>query len=76
MPEFFTWAFLLINRQDEIGERQLSVLGSRGGQNIPLMHVPLCFLNYFYGKKIETMILFANCLSQINEHTTYGYPNE
>ena len=42
MPEFYTWAILLINQQDEIGEKQLSVFGSRGGQNSPLMHIPLC----------------------------------
>ena len=41
MPEFYTWAIFLINQQDEIGEKQLSVFGSRGGQNSPLMHVPL-----------------------------------
>ena len=29
MPEFYTWAILLINQQDEIGEMQLSVFGSR-----------------------------------------------
>ena len=41
MPEFYTWAILQINQQDEIGEKQLSIYGSRGGQNSPLMHVPL-----------------------------------
>ena len=41
MPEFYIWAILLINQQDEIGEKQLSVFGSIGGQNSPLMHVPL-----------------------------------
>ena len=41
MPEFYTWAILLINQLDEIGEKQLSVFGSRGGQICPLMHVPL-----------------------------------
>ena len=41
MPEFYTWAILLINQQDEIGEKQLSFFGSRGGQNSTLMHVPL-----------------------------------
>ena len=41
MPEFYTWVILLINQQDEIGEKQLSVFGSLGGQNSPLMHVPL-----------------------------------
>ena len=39
MPEFYTWAILLINQQDEIGE----VFGSGwvGGQNSTLMHVLL-----------------------------------
>ena len=41
MPELYTWAILLINQQDEIGEKQLLVFGSRGGQNSPLMHVPV-----------------------------------
>ena len=41
MPEFYTWAICLINQQNEIGEKQLSGFGSRGGQNSPLMHVPL-----------------------------------
>ena len=44
MPEFYTWAILLINQQDEIGETQLSVFGSRGGQDSPLMHVTLCLI--------------------------------
>ena len=42
MPEFYTWVIFLINQQDEIDEKQLSIFGSRGGQNSPLMHVPLC----------------------------------
>ena len=41
MPEFYAWTILLINRFDEIGEKQLSVFGSRVGQICPLMHVPL-----------------------------------
>ena len=41
MPEFYTWAILLINQSDEIGEKQLSVFGSKGGQNSLLMHIPL-----------------------------------
>ena len=44
MPDFYTLAILLINQQDEIGEKQLSVFGSRGGRNSPLMHVPLYVL--------------------------------
>ena len=43
MPEFYTWVILLINQQDEMGKNQLSVFGSRGGQNSPLMHVPLSY---------------------------------
>ena len=41
MPEFYTWAILLINQieYDVIGEKELSIFGSRGGQNSPLMHV-------------------------------------
>ena len=30
---------------DEIGEKQLSVFGSRGGHICPLMHVPLYCIN-------------------------------
>ena len=40
MPEFYTWTILLINQLGEIGEKQLSVFGSRGGKIFPLMHVP------------------------------------
>ena len=37
MPEFYTWAILLINQLGEIGEKQLSIFGSRGGgANLPL----------------------------------------
>ena len=45
MPEFYTWAILLTNQLDEIGDKQLSVFGSRGGQNSLLMHVPLLYLH-------------------------------
>ena len=41
MPEFYTWAVPLTNQSDQIGEKQLSVFGSRGGQNSPLIYVPL-----------------------------------
>ena len=33
MPEFYTWTILLINQLGEIGEKQLSVFGSRTEQN-------------------------------------------
>ena len=41
MPEFYTWTILLINQSGEIGEKQHSVFGSRGGQKSLLMHVTL-----------------------------------
>ena len=47
MPEFYIWAILLINQQEEMGKNQLSVFGSRGGQNSPLMHVPLYHIRHF-----------------------------
>ena len=40
MPEFYTWTILLINQFGEIGEKPLSVLGSKGGQICPIMHIP------------------------------------
>ena len=49
MPEFYSTAILLINQFGEIGEKQLSVFGSRGGQICPLMHVALClYINLKY----------------------------
>ena len=42
MPEFYTWTILFINQLGEIGEKQLSVFGARGGQICPLMQIPLC----------------------------------
>ena len=45
MPEIYTWTILLINQLGEIGEKQLSVLGSRGCQICPLMHVPQSFIS-------------------------------
>ena len=53
MPEFYTWAILLRNQQDEIGERQLSVFGSRGGQNSHLMHVPLSTVSFYISWSIR-----------------------
>ena len=41
MPEFYTWVILLINRSKEIGKKQLSIFGSRGGPISPLMHIAL-----------------------------------
>ena len=35
-PGYYTWIILLINQLDGIGETQLSVLGSKRGQNLPL----------------------------------------
>ena len=40
MPDFNSWVILQVNNQsEEIGEKQLSVLGSIGEQISPLMHV-------------------------------------
>ena len=40
MPKFYTSVILLINQSKEIGEKQFSGFGSRGGQNRPIMHIP------------------------------------
>ena len=40
MPKFYTSDILQINQSIEIGEKQFSVFGSRGGQISPLKHVP------------------------------------
>ena len=44
MPEINTWVILLIDHSEEIGEKQLSVFGSREGQISPLMHIALCVI--------------------------------
>ena len=41
MQDFYTWAIVLINQKEEIGEKQLLVFGIIGGQNRHLMHVDL-----------------------------------
>ena len=42
MSAFYTWVILLTNQSAELGEKQLSVVGSRGCQISPLlMHVTL-----------------------------------
>ena len=47
MPEFYTGVILLINQSLEIGEKQLSDFGYRGGQISPLMHIPLSIFSSF-----------------------------
>ena len=42
MPKFYNSVIRLINQSKEIGDKQFSVFGSKGGQISPLMHVPLC----------------------------------
>ena len=55
MPEFYTWTILLINQLGEIGEKQFSVFGSRGGQIFPLnAHTPLA--NWFLRSFVEILI--------------------
>ena len=46
MPEFYTWVILRNNLSEKIGEKKLSVLGSRGGQISLLMHVAIYSLHY------------------------------
>ena len=57
MPEFYTWVILLINQSEDIGEKQLSDFGSRGGQISPLMHV--AFSTYIHDKVLSQIsVLF------------------
>ena len=42
MLNFNTSVILLINQSNKIREKQFSVLGPRGIQISPLMHIPLC----------------------------------
>ena len=42
MPKLYTSVSLLITQSREIGEKQFSVFGPRGGQNSHLMHTPFC----------------------------------
>ena len=51
MPEFYTLVILLINQSEEIGEKQLSVFGSRRGQNSPLLHVAQSFVYILFENK-------------------------
>ena len=78
MPEFYTWTIYLKNQLGEIGEKQLSVFGSRGGQICPLIHIPLCsfFANWLQkmGEKsqqntIKQMILWE-CSGSVVECLT------
>ena len=55
MPDFYTCFILLINQSEEIGEKQLSVFGSRGGQISPLMHVAL--LTIF--PPVRTLVVYS-----------------
>ena len=40
-PWYYILVIFLINQSKEIGEKHFSVSVSKGGQNTPLMHVPL-----------------------------------
>ena len=46
MPEFYTWVIPLIDRSEEIGEKQLSDFVSRGGKISPLMHIAQIWTPY------------------------------
>ena len=64
MRKFYTSVILLINQSKEIGEKQFSVFGSRGGQNSPLMHVPLYI--YLSIKATNKIYIFLTPQDEIN----------
>ena len=68
MPDFYTWAILLINQSDEIGVKPLSVFGSIGGQNSLLMHVP--FLKVLFADFPNTKFCFPEFFSSNAWHVT------
>ena len=81
MPEIFTWVILLINESEEIGEKQLSVFGSRGGQISPLMHIALycefCYEQYIHIVYFERGRQLLNAstnlvLDETTCHTLFG----
>ena len=57
------WDIIVINQPEEIGEKQLSDFGCRGGQS-PLMHVPLC-LPHFLIANLSAMLLEENLFNCI-----------
>ena len=70
MQNFYTSVILLINQSNEIGEKQVSVFGSRGGQISPLMHVPLCKMTDRRNKKklCQSFIVPSNLKSKAVNH--------
>ena len=70
MPEFYTWVILLINQSEEIGEKQLSVFGSRGDQNSSSMHVALSGCDFkfaeviIFGALLHILSVFVYCLKK------------
>ena len=67
MPQFYTSVILLVNQSKEIGEKQFLVFVSKGGQNSPLMHIPLSntllflFSNKMWVTKATGIIPFSDC---------------
>ena len=64
MLKLYTTAILLINQSNEIGEKQYSVFGSRGGHISPLMHVP------FYIRPSVYSFVCLYTLFLFGKHTT------
>ena len=60
MPDVYIWVIHLINQSEEIGEKQLSVFGSRGDQISPLIHVYAYVCTRTY-----TSVHFLNSISNL-----------
>ena len=76
MTKFYTSVILLINQSKEICEKQFSVFGSRGGQIIPLTHVPLFFWYALYHCVLfQVSILYFN-IYIISLYISYHYFSE
>ena len=73
MPELYTWAILLITQQDEIGEKQLSGFGTRGGQNSLLMHVPLSYIFINLKKSFYHCFQYNLYMLQVSVIINFGY---
>ena len=76
MPKFYTSVILLINQSKEIGEKQFSVFGSRGDQNSPLMHIPLCIMDFVDHGGITLILIGRSAIQLICIYNVYlGVPS-
>ena len=71
MPKFYTWVILPINQSEEIGEKHISVLGSRGDQNSPSVHVALSSCDFKFAEVIIFgAFTFPLCICLLSEGET------